>query len=194
MKKIVFCTAFLLLTLTSFSQKVTLNRRWDYMLDKSNNYQLYKVIKKTELTEVWKAVQDSVSYLQSQLQRERSKIKELEGQIVVLKKQVEDIDKKHQAVNIEKDNITFMGAKVNKHNYVNILWVIIGLVVIGCGILFILFLNSNRVTLQKSNEYDHLFKSFEEYKVSKIDLERKLRRELQTNMNMIEELKRHGRI
>ena len=196
MKKIIIAFAIFLSSLSTYAQSKgpTLNKRWEGMLSRSNNYQLYKVVKKTDLEEVWKAVQDSVNHLQNQLVREKSKIPTLDTQIKDLKKQVDEIDQKHQAVTIEKDNIVFLGAGVNKHTYVNILWVMIALIIVGAVILFFLFKNSNRITNQKKNEYDHLFKSFEEYKMSKIEMERKLRRELQTNMNMIEELKRHGRI
>ena len=196
MKKILFCILMIGAISNGYPQNkgITLNRRWEYMLDKSNNYQLYKVIKKTDLTDVWKAVQDSVSFLQIQLAREKVKITQLEAQIRDLKAQVNEIDQKHKAVTIEKDNIRFLGGGVNKHTYVNVLWAIILIILIGSGVLFTLFINSNRITQQKKGEYDDLFKSFEEYKIGKIELERKLRRELQTNMNMIEELKRNGRL
>lgn len=196
MKKIAIVLTLLFFTLGGFSQNkdAGLDKRWAAMLEKSENYQLYKVIKKTELTEVWQQVQDSLQGLRRQLVEERGKIGKHTGNIASLQKELKEVNEKLEAISKEKDSISFLGMQINKNSYSSFLWVIIFLILGGAALLFFLFLNSNKVTVQSKASYDSLFSQFEEYKAVKIEVERKLRRELQTQMNTIEELKRNGRV
>lgn len=192
MKIFTILTLLMLSAGAAFSQNSgsTLNKKWDIMLEKAENYEHYKVIKKVELNEVWKSVQDSVSRLKAELKQERSQIKDQAEQITTLQKQLEEVKTQLDGVSEERDSMSFLGAQVDKYSYATTLWFIIFIVLGGCGVLFFLFQNSNRGTVQKIKDYDDLSKSFEEYKQSKIEMERKLKREMQTYINSIEELKR----
>jgi hypothetical protein len=175
--------------------KLPLNKKWELTLSKAEDYQYYKVIKKTELTELWKVVEDSLRRLNESLYQQKIKIKQQDNQLLQLQQQVNDTKTMLEKMNNEKDNISFLGASVNKNTYVNILWIVMLLVVIVAGIIFFMYYGSNKITMQKKSEHDQLFKSFEEYKLARIEVERKLRRELQTYMNKIEDLKgKQGRI
>jgi hypothetical protein len=190
MKKLIIIPIILLIQVVSFSQtNESLNTRWDKMLNKSSTFENYKVIKKTELADFWKFVQDSVSTLKSQLSQEKALIAKQKGEIEVLQKQSNEINSNLESTRNEKDSMSFLGMDVDKYSYATTLWILIFLILAGCGVLFYLFQNSNKVTTQKTNDYESLNKSFEEFKQNKIEVERKLKREIQTQMNKIEELK-----
>jgi hypothetical protein len=190
MKKLIIIPLILLIHSISFSQNnESLNTRWDKMLNKSSTFENYKVIKKTELADFWKFVQDSVSTLKSQLVQERTLIAKQKSEIDQLQKQSVEVNSSLESTRNEKDTMTFMGMDVDKYSYATTLWIFIFLILAGCGALFYMFQNSNKVTSQKTSDYESLNKSFEEFKQNKIEVERKLKREIQTQMNKIEELK-----
>jgi hypothetical protein len=191
MKRIIIFPAFMLLAGLALSQgnNESLNKKWNTMLDKAESYQFYKVIKKSDLDGVWKAVQDSSNRVKNELIQERMEVKKQNAQIAQLQKQDYEVKAKLDRITKEKNSMGFLGMDVNKYTYTSILWIIIILVLSGCGILFFLYYNSNNTTVQKINDYEQLSKTLEEYKYSKIEMERKLKREIQTYMNKIEELK-----
>jgi thiamine biosynthesis lipoprotein ApbE len=191
MKKIMIFPVFMLLAGVALSQgsSESLSKKWNTMLDKAESYQLYKVIKKTDLEGVWKAIQDSSNQVKKELAQEKIKVKRQGSQIDQLQKQDYEVKAKLERISKEKNSMGFLGMDVNKYTYTAILWFIIILVLLSCGILFFLYFNSNNTTIQKISDYEQLSKTLEEYKYSKIEMERKLKREIQTYMNKVEELK-----
>lgn len=191
MKINIFLPVCLLLAITAMSQNspASLNQKWDNMISKSENYQNYRVIKSSELTDIWKNVQDSITRFKGELVQERSKIKEQAAQISELQKQVSDVKAELASITSQKNSMGFLGLDVDKYVYTNTLWVIVFIVLASCAVCFYLYTKSNKITVQKIAEYEQLSRSFEEYKQSKIEMERKLKREIQTNANMVEELK-----
>lgn len=193
-KVVVFITMLLAFTAIKAQEaKPTLEEKWESMLEKAETYQHYKVIKKTDLKDVWKSVQDSIVRFKTELVQERKKITGQQAQIESLQKEVTDLKSRLNSITKEKDSMTFMGGQVDKYSYASALWVIIAIVAIGCGILFFLFQNAHRVTRQKIKKYEDLFTEFEEHKKLNLEKERKLKRELQTQVNLIEELKSSSR-
>ncbi|HEY8402280.1 MAG TPA: hypothetical protein VIK89_13520 [Cytophagaceae bacterium] len=191
MKRIMFFPALLITAGVAMSQPkaTSLNEKWNTVLQDAETYQHYKVIKISELNQMWKTVQDSVSALKTQIKNENAEIKEQQAQIKALQEEVASLKDQLTSVSIEKDNMKFLGMEVDKYSYATSLWAFIFITLAGCGVLFYLFKNSHKVTKQKIMEYEHLFNRFEDYKKNKIETERKLKRELQTNINLIEELK-----
>jgi hypothetical protein len=59
--------------------------------------------------------------------------------------------------------------------------------VLACAFVFFLFRKSNQITLAKTHDHEELAKSFDTYRAEKLELERKLKRELQTFMNQSHE-------
>lgn len=170
-----------------------LDTKWDKMLSKSNSYQNYKVINKADLTDIWNNVQDTVKKFKTELDQERKEIKNQKSQITSLEKKVEELKSNLEQIKEEKDNMTFMGASVDKYGYAGFLWFIIAALGAGILIFFFLFNKSNRVTKQKISDYENLFNDFEDHKKNSLEKERKLKRDLQTQINLTEELKNNNR-
>jgi hypothetical protein len=181
--------AFLLaITTTTFSQ--TLEQKWGKMLDKAENYDPYKVIKKTELADFWKATNDSIQRYQKELKSERGVIASQKSEVVTLKAQNVELTNKLSQNETDKNSVSFLGIKANKFAYLSTLCLLLVIALVGIGMLYYLYKNSNDVAVQKVNAYQVLSKEFDEYKQGKIEMERKLRRELQTQVNKLEELKK----
>ncbi|MDB5255601.1 MAG: hypothetical protein JWM14_296 [Chitinophagaceae bacterium] len=180
---------FLLVILnTAFSQ--TLEQKWGRMLEKAENYEPYKVIKKTELADFWKSTKDSIQRYQKELKTERGLIVSQKSEIGVLKAQTVELTNKLSQNETDKNSVSFLGIKANKFAYLSTLCLLLVIALVGIGLLYYLYANSNAIAVQKVSAYQMLSKEFDEYKYSKIEMERKLRRELQTQVNKLEELKK----
>jgi len=192
MKKFIFTSVFLVTALASNAQDTlnTLDSKWNYMLSKAENYEAYKVINKTQLNEVYKSIQDTLSQLRAGLAGERLKVKGQNDQILLLNKQIKDEKAKFDQVTDEKDSIGFMGMQINKYAYVSLLWIILIGITAGSALMFFLYRNSKNIARAKTQEYDMLDKQLEEARAAKTETERKLKREMQTLINKLDELKR----
>jgi uncharacterized protein HemX len=170
-----------------------LDEKWDMMLSKSNNYQNYKVIKHSDLKDIWNNVQDTVKKFKTDLYQERKEIATQKDQIAALGKKVEELKNSLEQVNKDKDTMVFMGANVDKYGYAGFLWFVIAALGVGILVFFFLFNKSNRIANQKISDYENLFNSFEDHKKGSLERERKLKRDLQTQINLNEELKNSNR-
>ncbi len=183
MKKLVF----ILVILCNIVSAQSLEKRWNYMVKKSNSYKSHKVIKEDEINGMWEVIQDSLVMNRIKFQQEQRKVRDQKTEISSLKKQMEDLKQELSKETEEKNDVIASGKAAGK--YISSLWIGIGVVVLICIILFILYKRSNNISEQKKKDYDQLSKSFEEYKTNKIEVERKLKREIQTYVNKLEDLK-----
>jgi len=192
MKKYIIISLLLVTASFSFAQDTlnTLESKWNYMLKKAENYQDYKVINKIQLNDMYKSIQDTLSKLRSDLLNERTKVKGQNEQIISLDKQIKDDKTGFEMVSSEKNSIGFLGMQINKYAYVTLLWIIVIGLSVGSALMFFLYKNSKKITRVKSEEYAGLAKQLEEAKAAKTETERKLKREIQTMANKLEELKR----
>jgi hypothetical protein len=192
MKKFIFTSAYLIIALAANAQDTlnTLDSKWNYMLSKAENYEAYKVINKNQLNEVYKSIKDTLTQLRAGLAAERLKVKGQNDQILLLNKQIKDEKAKFDQVSGEKDSIGFMGMQINKYTYVSLLWIVLIGIAAGSVLMFFLYRNSKNITRTKSQEYSVLEKQLEEAKAARTETERKLKREMQTLINKLDELKR----
>ena len=188
MKKPLIVLFLLIFSATAFSQ--TLEQKWSKMLEKAENYEPYKVIKKTELADFWKSTNDTIQRYQKELKGERSLIASQKVQIAQLKAQTVELNNTLSQNETDKNSVSFLGIKANKIAYLSTLCLLLVIALFGIGALYYMYKNSNTITSQKVNAYQVLSKEFDEYKLGKIEMERKLRRELQTQVNKLEELKK----
>jgi len=192
MKNFIITSLLLIIASGVFAQDTlnTLESKWGYMLKKSENYQDYKVINKNQLNDMYKSIQDTLSKLRSDLVNERTKVKGQSDQIVLLNKQIKEDKTGFDQVSDEKNSIGFFGMQINKYAYVTLLWILLIGITVGSVLMFFLYKNSKKITRVKSEEYDGLARQLEEAKAAKVETERKLKREIQTMANKLEELKR----
>lgn len=188
MKKPLIVLFLLFISSIAFSQ--TLEQKWGRMLEKAENYDPYKVIKKTELADFWKSTNDTIQRYQKEIKGQRSVIASQKSEITQLKAQTTELNATLSQNETDKNSVSFLGIKANKVAYLSTLTLLFVIALLGIGVLYYMYTNSNSVASQKVNAYQLLSKEFDEYKLGKIEMERKLRRELQTQVNKLEELKK----
>lgn len=188
MKKITIFIFLVIISTTAFSQ--TLEQKWVKMLERAENYEPYKVIKKVELADFWKSTHDTLQRYQKELKSERAAIANQKTEIAQLKAQAIELNTKLAQNETDRNSVSFLGIKANKFAYLSTLCFLLVIALVAIGFLFYLYTNSNIITAQKINAHQMISKEFDEYKLGKIEMERKLRRELQTQVNKLEELKK----
>lgn len=164
-------------------KKNTLNDQMIEAFDKSNSYQEYKVVKKSQLATLKRNILDSVSSLQR-------RITLLENEIGLEKTSVDSLQTslKQTRENLalakkKEDGIEIFGVLTSKATYNAILWSIIVILLLFSGFLFYRFMNSHKITNAAQLKMAELEIELEDYRRNSLEREQKLRRKLQDEIN-----------
>jgi hypothetical protein len=186
-------------TAGAFSLQYQLNA----LKGRSSNYQenniAYKVIRISALDSFWKSVQDTIKARESALVQARKGIdQELVQAREALKSQTAELqalkdENAQKELEVQKNahevaTLSVLGLDINKQTYVLLSWgIIFSLLIVMCVFMF-LYQNSKKVTDEKRKAFDLIDQEYKEHKQSARERELKIKRELQTEMNRVEEL------
>jgi hypothetical protein len=192
LKKILFPALFL--SFSMFSQTPdTLNKnvlktgnldqQFEYVIQKSNNFQEYKVVKKEHLTYLKKGVVDSISKYKKTIIELESLQNENSSKISSLEQEIAQFESAIREVTEEKDQMDFFGVSLHKTIYSIFVYGIIGFLLF----VLVLFFIRMRSALQNSNgattALAKIESEFEEYKKRAMEKEQILGRKLQDEIN-----------
>jgi hypothetical protein len=192
LKKILFLALFL--SFSMFSQTPdTLNKnvlktgnldqQFEYVIQKSNNFQEYKVVKKEHLTYLKKGVVDSISKYKKTIIELESLQNENSSKISSLEQEIAQFESAIREVTEEKDQMDFFGVSLHKTIYSIFVYGIIGFLLF----VLVLFFIRMRSALQNSNgattALAKIESEFEEYKKRAMEKEQILGRKLQDEIN-----------
>lgn len=170
---------------------------------KSNSYtegsREYKVVNVALLNSFWQSVQATIKEVEQKqvkdlsatrqsLETAQARIDEQEKEIEVLR---QDNAQKEAAVQQSEDavnNLHVLGIPIHKQVYVILNTAIIALLLIMLGVLYTQYNSSKKVTDQKKKEFDDIDREFADFKKNAREREIKIKRELQTEMNLVAEL------
>ncbi len=194
--KKIFLFTLVISTLTLYSQssindpvsKINLNKgsveqRIDYLISSSNNYQEYKVVKKTSLNSIKKTITDTIDGLENSLSKSNRTILEKAKEIEILQTDLNKTNENLKQVTDEKDSFSFFGVLIGKQLYSLLLWGIIAVLLIGLFIVIGLFKRANSVTVKTKKDFVEVEDEFENYRKSSLEREQKIKRELQDYKN-----------
>ncbi|UNY98426.1 tRNA (guanine-N1)-methyltransferase [Zhouia spongiae] len=159
------------------------NDQFEYVYQKSNNYQNYKVVKKVWLTTLKKNVIDSLNTFKNELAAVKKLNTTQKGEINKLNDDAASLNTQLTQLKEEKDSISFFGLLISKQNYKSLMW---GLVFILLAVLFLFiykFRNANKVTVESRNNLKDIEEEYEEYRRNALEREQKARRQLQDEIN-----------
>jgi septal ring factor EnvC (AmiA/AmiB activator) len=193
-KHLLVTTVLLACSFTTFSQNNTdeeelsletgtIDNQFEYVIRRSNNYQDFKVVKKTWLATLKKHTIDSLKAVHKDLADTKILVETQAKEISDLKSSLEDTQANLENTRNEKDNITLFGMQMSKGSYKTIMWFIVACLLVLLGIFIYKFKNSNDVTrLAKKNLAD-IEEEFEEHRKTAVEREQKVRRQLQDEIN-----------
>ncbi len=190
MKKILVLTLPLFLfTLHATAQdsiqvrKNTLNEQMTDAFDKSNSYQEYKVIKKTQLATLKRNILDSVSSLEKKINTQESELSLQKNEIDSLRQNLQNTKQSLATAKEKEDGIEIFGILTSKATYNAIMWSIILILLLISGFLFYRFLNSHKITNAAQLKMAEMEIELEDYRRNSLEREQKLRRKLQDEIN-----------
>ena len=167
----------------------TLDKQYETLMRVSTTYQEYKVIKHVRLNAFWKNIQDSIQTAKVEQQALKQAIADLKEELLSTQIKLGEITANLEASNQVRDRIDFIGIPLTKTFYNSVVWGII-FILGGLALLFFYRFNkSNSITRSTKKEADTLFNEYDNYKKNTRDKELQLKRELQTAINTIEDLK-----
>ncbi len=183
--KFILAIPLFLLTLTVSAQTDgnTIEDQFEDVIEKSNNYQEYKVVKKVKLNSLRKSILDSVNSLETEIKATRSKIEEQKGQIASLTEELSGTQQNLAASIAKEDGIEFFGVLTKKSTYNSIMWSIIGLLIAALVFLTYKFRKNNAVTKEANLRLAETEEEFDMHRQKTLEREQQLRRKLQDEIN-----------
>lgn len=161
----------------------TIDNQFEYVIQKSNRYQDYKVVKKTWLYALKAHTLDSLKAVKKDLVSTQEVVEKQAAEISTLKSSLSETQGTLDATNIEKDSMSLFGMQMSKSSYNTLMWSIIG-GLFACLLFFIFqFRNSNSVTRQAKKALAETEEEFEEHRRVALEREQKVRRQLQDELN-----------
>ena len=164
-------------------QKNTLNNQMIEAFDKSNSYQDYKVVKKTQLATLKRNILDSVSALDRKIATQKSELSLQNRKIDSLSKDLQETQIQLSESREKEDGIKIFGVLTSKATYNSIMWGIIVLLLLVSGFLFYRFLNSHKITNAAQLKMAELEIELEDNRRNSLEREQKIRRKLQDEIN-----------
>ncbi|MEM6641851.1 MAG: hypothetical protein AAF616_02630 [Bacteroidota bacterium] len=168
----------------------SLMQRYDELIQGSETFNQYKVIPRTSIDAFWRQVLDtleenskSIKSLSSIVEMQRDSLQAGSIKLGSIQSRLDE------SLSLN-DSINFLGLALTKTAYHLIVWGII-LTLAGLAILsYLVNLKNKKVTVRSKRELETLQLAFEEHKSQSRENQVKLKRELQTAINTIEEMKR----
>lgn len=189
LKTVIISLALFFVSLSVLSQE-TLNEKYDEMIESTETFNQYKVIPRTTLDEFWSEVQDSLQINRITINSLNIQAKTQEDTVKSLTTQRDSAQSKLDESLNRNESISFLGIDFSKTAYHFMVWGIIIVVAVMAIAFYFMFLKSNRVTTRSNKELETLQLAAEKHKSQSRETQVKLKRELQTAINTIEEMKR----
>ncbi len=161
----------------------SLSSQYDYLIDESNDYQEYKVIRKTWVAKFEKSLNDSLDAQQQAKREAADLVAQQQTTISELQTQLATTQDSLNTSQEEKHNMAWLGVDMEKSSYRILMWSLIGVLVLTVVILLIMYRGSHAVTRDSKGKLHDLDEEFAEYKKRSLEREQKLRRELQDEIN-----------
>lgn len=167
----------------------TIDVQFKNLIEESNNFQDYKVIKQVQINELRKNTNEHIQKLNENISSLKASIASKDDKIGSLEEELAEANSELSKVKAEKNSMNFLGIQTNKGVYNTIVWAIVAIL----GFLFVLmsmrFKSSNSITKAAKKELQSVEDELEDLRHKSIEKVQKLGRELQDERNKLSKLK-----
>ena len=185
------------------ANNTSLARQFNNLKDDANSYvennRTYKVVNVKALDAFWKSVQDSMEAREkalveaskerdAELAQAKENIQQQNSQLQALKEQYAAKEKEVEQSAYNVANLSVLGIDMEKQHYVILSFAVIITLLVLSGIFLMQYRSSKLVAVEKQRAFDEIDQEYNEYKKNAREKELKVKRELQTEMNRIDEL------
>lgn len=188
MNPIKYSTALLVLFFSfilTAQETNTLPEQFDEVVNKSNSYQEFKVVRKTSLESLKRSVVDSISVYQQALAQMQSEIESQKIENDLLQTNLAETNSKLEESMDKQDGISFLGILLTKGLYNAIVWTIIIVLALLLALFVSRYMNSNKTTSSLQLKLKETEDEFENHR------QRAIEREQQLNRKLLDEVNKH---
>ncbi len=161
----------------------TIDNQFEFVFQRSNSYQDFKVIKKNWFYQLKSHTVDTLKSLKKQLGDTKLTIDNQAKEISDLKASLGNTQNTLAQTNIEKDSMSLFGLQMSKGGYNTLMWSIIGGLLAFLLFFIYKFKSSNSITKQAKFNLSEIENEFEEHRRNALEREQKVRRQLQDEIN-----------
>lgn len=179
----------LLLILLVFSQSIvfaqqeisvadSVNSRLSHLINSSNSYQQYKVIKKTKINSLKEDIHGEVAKLEDNIHILHEKLDKQEAQIEEFEQKLTKNKTKLEEANTRKNQLSILGINTQKSVY-NLFVLLLTITLMGALLYFIYkYNNSKKITSEASEKLQKNEEEFTLYKKKALETQQNLGRQL----------------
>lgn len=166
-----------------FIDSGSVKNQFDYLLNESNNYQDYKVVKQQWLLKLRNNVSDSISKTKITFSNNVKIISEQLQEIDSLTNEVARIANDFEKLTTEKQHVSFLGVKLEKSIYKSLTYSLIVAFIGLFLVYFFKFKQSNVQTKEAKLTLKEVEEEYEEHRKKALEREQKIMRKLQDELN-----------
>lgn len=172
------------ITSLSFSQSDnTLESQFDDVYQSSNNYQEFKVVKRTDLISLKNSSLDSIATYKNALAQMQGELESQQIELDLLRNNLAEVNENLQETEQRENDISFLGIQTSKAAYNTVVWSIILILAVILFFFVYKFKNSHVVTRETKTKLDELEKEFELHRQRSLEREQQLNRKLLDEVN-----------
>ncbi|RXG15540.1 hypothetical protein DSM03_102229 [Leeuwenhoekiella aestuarii] len=161
----------------------TISQQFENLLENSNNYQDYKVVKQNSLLKLKSNAADSISGLKEQINTLQEQINSQQAKVSELNNSLEETENTLENTRAEKDSIFFLGIPMSKGGYMGMMWGIVAVLALALIFFIFRFKGSNAHTQEARKKLADVETEYEEYRKKALEKEQKMGRLLQDERN-----------
>ncbi|PKR81592.1 hypothetical protein CW751_03445 [Brumimicrobium salinarum] len=175
--------AIFIFTVVSAQEQTSITDQFEKVIESSNSYQNFKVIKKTDMNTLQKNVVDSINLLESKINKDKTTIEEQKAAIAERSSTIQSLETELNETRKKVESIEVLGIQTHKTAYNSIMWSIIIVLFLLAVILFLVFKKGNNRTKLAKSKLLETENELQEVRKKALEKEQILRRELQDEIN-----------
>ena len=156
----------------------TIDSQFDYIYSISNNFQEYKVVKRSNLDKLKSNILDSMSTMRQEVLGLKTLISNQKDSIGSMNEILLQAETEKEEAIAAKDNFTFLGMGIHKAVYSSMMWLIVAVLAVALGFFSMQFFRSFKKIKKAQNDLAEVQEEFDSHRKNTLERERKLKREL----------------
>ncbi|MCF6181527.1 tRNA (guanine-N1)-methyltransferase [Lutibacter sp.] len=161
----------------------SVKNQFNYLINKSNRYQNYKVVQYNWLQKLKRNVADTLSKSQKEIVNNYKTITSQKTKIDSLQVSIKNSNKNIETLTVEKQSISFLGMLIKKATFKSILFFTIGVLALLLVLFISKFKQSNTITQHIKEALKELEDEYNEHRTKALEREQKVMRKLQDELN-----------
>lgn len=159
----------------------------EFYATETSTWQEYKLVKMPKLKNFWKIVADTIKVKEGKIASARAEAKSLKEELAAINEQLEETQTSLSASEELNDSIAFIGINMSKSAYNMLVWLIILILMVGIAGLYLIYMRNNKITREARRMLAKVEEEYTAHQEKARENQTKLKRELQTALNTLQE-------